>query len=129
MQFNKKLLLMIGLVTLGGYAFGQDLSRLSPEQLTRLASIEILKADDQRPVSIMRTVVGVSCQRAGYFASEASEEDAINMMKFEAMTLNADAIKNKICIVKNKIDWRRNCNATIDCAGVAVRFTTSPPSP
>lgn len=110
------------LLGLSSAASAQDLTKLTPEELVRLSSIEVFKGPIERPSAEIGPVNGVSCYRTGYFASNASEEDAINKMKYSAVKLGADAIKNTICIERAQIDWKRNCNATIVCAGIAVKY-------
>jgi hypothetical protein len=117
-------LVFLALLAISTAASAQDLTKLTPEELIRISSMEVFKGPIDRPSTDLGPVSGVSCFRTGYFASNASEEDAINKMKYSAVKLSADAIKNAICIERAQIDWKRNCNATIVCAGVAVKYKT-----
>lgn len=121
-------MLAIGVVTLAlsTSASSQELSDLNADQLLRLASIEVYQAAPERPYVSLGAVQGVSCNRVGYFASGATNEDAVQQAKVAAVLLGADAIAAMTCSPRNRVDWRRNCNSTIVCAGVAVRFTDEP---
>lgn len=91
-------------------AAATSITDLSPAQRSRAAAMVVLEHFDEASTGnrIIGTVKGVSCRRFAWETAPPSEPEAMQQLFIEAAKLDANAVANAVCEVKNKIDWRHN---------------------
>ena len=83
--------------------------------------VEILQGTPDKPYISLGVVRGSGCLKST-FDPNIPESDAIQRLKFEAVSLSADAVMNPACKNAN-IDWFTDCFILTECTGEAIRFT------
>lgn len=114
----------------GDGAAATSITDLSPAQRSRAAAMVVLDRFDEAATGnrTIGTVKGVSCRRFAWETAPPSEPEAMQQLFIEAAKLDANAVANAVCEVKNKIDWRHNCHHSVVCVGEAV-FAQDLPTP
>jgi hypothetical protein len=116
---------LLGLLLLSG-CFGPRVSvlRLREDDAQRLAQeVPILDAD--APVSAMDhldEVSAVSC-RNKIWDKTASEEDALNQLRYRATLMGGNALAPVLCERPEGTNLLRNCWTSVTCHGAAVRVS------
>lgn len=97
---------------------------VSPELRDKSARLPILSAVTDRQYKILGDVDALSCAWSA-FERHASMADAGTRLRVAAYQLGADAIIGENC-VGGGTDWHNNCDETIKCKAVAIRWLGSP---
>ncbi len=71
---------------------------------------------------MLGTVEGLSCHRDRYSTYDIGYEEAMEGVRLQAATLEADAVVNVVCQKNSGTDWRNNCFGSVKCIGDAVQF-------
>jgi hypothetical protein len=95
---------------------------MSSAQRAKIASIQVMELQPQRPYEVVGTVDGLACKRNAYMETEVSRSEAYDELKIKAAAIGADAVINVVCQKSSSTDWRNNCWASDKCIGDAVRF-------
>jgi len=120
----------IALGLIGRDCFGaSSITNLSPAQRARVAAMVVLEGHEANAPGnrVIGTVKGVSCRRFAWETAPASEAEAMQQLFIEAARVDANAVANAVCEVKNKVDWRHNCHHSVVCVGEAVAAASLPP--
>jgi len=101
-------------------AITPDMNRLTTSQQERVASVEILYGETDKPFRSLGHLRAQGCQKSN-FNVNVPENDAIRNLKVQAASVNADAIITTECRRAN-IDWFTNCFMLVECTGEAIQF-------
>lgn len=115
-------LVILTTLTLTACTTDSSLEGTNVETLQKLSNLQLFEGNAPRASTQLGQVNGVSCERPGYFASNMSFDDAQSKLKLNAANLHADAVTNVICQQSNQVNWKHNCNASITCAGIAIKY-------
>lgn len=111
-------------VLLAGCTPFVEVVRVSPEETASLKSeVRVYESDELRKVtySSAGSLEATSCQLL-ITDPAASDEDAINQLKYKARLLGANGISNISCS-KGGLSFTKNCWSYIVCRADAIRVT------
>lgn len=115
---GKMAAIVLGLVAVG--CAQQGFQKIVPAGAVKMVSSRDLSPDQYTSVGEMS---GLSCWRNQWDRTVVSERDALVDLQRKAYAAGADGVLDAACRTSDGVDWANNCWQSVECRGVAVKFT------